>query len=141
MALTKVKITVNSTVKNEDDPLPEYTSESYLGHIKHTEREGVVHVAYKSESEGAVTETRAEIFDDAVRLVRFGAIESNMLFEVGHEHTSVYKIPPFSFDMTLSTERIQNSLSPLGGTLTLKYVMTVGGAKKDCLMKISVTPV
>lgn len=141
MALIKMKITVSSSVINEGDPIPERTEESYVGYMKHSNDEGALRLSYKSEENGVVTETLIEFFDSAIRLQRRGAIESDMLFEVGVTHASLYKIPPFSFDAEVSAKRTESSLSPFGGTLTLEYFMTIGGAKKDCLMKITAVPV
>ncbi len=140
MALAKLKIHINSTVTNEGDKAPEITEQSAEGYMKY-DRGSVTRISYKSVSDGAKTETVIEPIGALIRLVRSGAIESEMLFEVGRVHASVYKIPPFAFDMTVKTSKIESSLSPFGGTLVLEYTMTVGGAKKDCLMKITAMPV
>ncbi len=139
MALTKIKIEIVSTVKNEGDPAPEHTKELFTGHMKYG-AEGVERIAYKSKEGGAEVQTQIEPRGRLIRLVRSGAIESDMLFEVGLTHASVYKIPPFSFDMSLTARRTECSLSPFGGTLILEYAMEIGGAKKECLMHITVTP-
>ncbi len=141
MALIKMKISVCSSVINEGDPTPERTEESYVGYMKYTKDEGAIRMSYKSEEGGAKTETLIEFFGNVIRLQRRGAIESEMLFEVGVTHASLYKIPPFSFDAEVLAKRTECSLSPFGGTLTLEYFMKIGGAEKDCLMKITATPV
>ena len=141
MALIKMKITVCSSVINEGDPIPERSEESYEGYMKYSDRDGVERISYKSVQDGAKTETLIEPRAGTVRLLRKGAIESEMLFEPGKAHSSLYRIPPFSFDMTVKTNRADCSLSPFGGEVLLEYEMTVGGAKKDCFMKIKAIPV
>ncbi|MBR2466040.1 MAG: DUF1934 domain-containing protein [Clostridia bacterium] len=141
MALIKMNVTVSSSVTNEGDPIPERTEESYVGYMKYTRDEGVLRLSYKSEDGGTRTETLIEPFGSVIRLQRRGAIESEMLFEVGVTHASLYKIPPFSFDAEVLAKRTECSLSPFGGTLTLEYFLKIGGAEKDCLMKITATPV
>ena len=140
MALAKINLTVKSTVKNEDDPTPELMSENATGYMKYTEG-GIEHLAYKTDTEGARVETRIEIYGSDVRLIRTGAIESNFLLSEGTEHRSIYKIPPFEFDLSVVAVRVDNRLTIFGGTLDLSYKMCVGGAKKICDMQITVAPV
>lgn len=142
MALIKVKLRIKSVIKGADDPTPEITDEECLGVMRCAAGGAAERISYKITGEdGNKTETAIELFDGAVRLLRHGAIESNMLFEVGVEHRSLYKIPPFSFDLTVNTSRIENSFSSLGGTLTLEYSMTVGGAERKCSMTVTAEPI
>ena len=69
-------------------------------------------------------------------VTRRGDVVCDMLFSVGKTHKSIYKVPPFSFDMEISTARIDNTLEKPGGALSLFYNMNVGGAEKRCRMKI-----
>ena len=39
---------------------------------------------------------------------RRGATESSICLEVGKKQTSVYKVPPYSFDMEVEAKRIRN---------------------------------
>ena len=141
MALAKINLTVKSTVKNEDDPIHELISENASGYMKYTAEEGVVHLAYKTATESGAVETRIEIYGRDVRLIRTGAIESNFLLSEGTEHFSVYKIPPFEFDLSVVARQIDNRLTIFGGTLTLSYEMCIGGAKKTCNMQLIAAPV
>lgn len=142
MALIKAKLKIRSVIKGADDPTPEITDEECLGVMRCAAGGAAERISYKITGEdGNKTETAIELFDGAVRLLRHGAIESNMLFEVGAEHKSLYKIPPFSFDLTLRTSRIEYDVSSTGGKITLEYSMTVGGAERECSMTVTVAPI
>ena len=77
---------------------------------------------------------------ETVSIQRRGASESSMLLEIGKKQTSVYKVPPYSFDMTVRTKKIRNSLTEAGGELQLIYSMNVGGQEKSVRMKITAKP-
>lgn len=141
MSLIKVKITVRSTVINAGDPEAERSDESYIGYMRYSEGEGVIRLQYKHRADGASTETVIEPQGSALMLRRRGAIDSNMLFELGVSHHSLYKIPPYSFDMALTARRIDYDLTPLGGTVALDYHMNVGGCEKECSMRLTAVPV
>ncbi len=140
MALSKIKIKITSSIKNEGEASPERTSEEALG-IMHTDAGGEVkRITYKTSAEGVITETVIELYGTAVRLIRSGAVESNIVFEAGTTHPSLYKIPPYAFDMSVATERLESSLSKDGGELLLLYKMQLGGMEKACKMQISIHP-
>ena len=54
---------------------------------------------------------------ESVSVNRRGATESSILLEVGKKQTSIYKVPPYSFDMEVEAKRIRNSMSLKGGRL------------------------
>ncbi len=140
MSLTKINITVESAVLNEDDPIPEKTAESAVGTMRWG-KGGVESICYKTKADGTEVETRLELYGEDVRLIRSGAVESNMLFSKGKEHKSLYRIPPYAFELSLEATRVKNSLTFFGGSLELEYKMTLGGAKKTCKMHVCVAPV
>ena len=63
-------------------------------------------------------------------------LESSFLFEEGAVHTSLYKVPPYTFDAEIRTRKIRSALSEQGGTLELIYNMKIGGAVRATRMKI-----
>lgn len=93
-------------------------------------------LSYKEEREGSSVLCKITARGDEVKVSRRGDVISDMLFSPGKIHKSVYKVPPFSFDMEISALKIENGLKRDGGVLSLLYGMTVGGAKKRCRMKI-----
>ena len=76
---------------------------------------------------------------NAVRVVRHGALESELVFREGESTESVYAVGPYKFDATVKTRRIRNTITELGGTLTLYYDMNVGGAEKSVRMRITLS--
>ncbi len=136
--LKKVNILIKSAVTTDADPTPERTEERRGGYVKYTDGSGVSLLSYKSESEGGIITTELFFEDGAVRIVRRGAIESEMLIEVGKRHSSLYKIPPYAFDMSVTGESVRGGITPDGGELELAYSMSIGGVEKRCLMHITV---
>lgn len=135
--LKKVKITVISSVRDEDEKTPERTEEHKDGYIKYDDS-GVSLISFKTKDEGG--EFTTELFKEgaSVRLVRRGAIFSEIVFDEGKEHSSVYKVPPLSFDMTVKTRTLDWRVGEEGGTLTLLYSMEIGGARRLAAMEITV---
>ncbi len=77
---------------------------------------------------------------ETVTVNRRGASESTMVLRVGEKHTSVYKVPPYSFDMVVEAKRIRNSLSLKGGRLDLFYLMTIGGQARKVRLTVDFEP-
>ena len=132
---------INSVIDNLDDfgaPTgePEISSTTANGEV--TLDSGTVTMFYKEKNEDTVTSTRIEVREDgSVMLRRMGGIVSDMLFIEGKEMKTLYQIPPYKFDMTLSTKKIRSNLSSDGGELQLIYSMNVGGGQKNARMKIT----
>ena len=99
--------------------------------------DGTASVTYTEESEGAKIFSEVRVFPDgSVSVSRTGALESSFLFEEGAVHTSLYKVPPYTFDAEIRTRKIRSALSEQGGTLELIYNMKIGGAVRATRMKI-----
>ena len=73
-----------------------------------------------------------------VILSRRGSVECALTFSEGETTKTIYRVPPYSFDMTVETLKIRNSLSDMGGELQLIYMMNIGGQDKKVRMKITV---
>ena len=73
---------------------------------------------------------------ESVVVNRRGASESSMMLKVGEKHTSVYKGPPYSFDMEVEAKRIRNTMTLSGGRLDLFYMMTIGGQARKVRLTI-----
>ena len=137
------QFTINSVIDNLDDfgsPIdePEITRTTADGEV--SENDGALTIFYKEKSEDTVTSTRIELRPDgSVMLRRMGGIVSDMLFLEGKETKTIYQIPPYKFDMTVTTKRIRSSFTDKGGEIQLIYSMNVGGGLKNVRMKISYT--
>ena len=136
--LGKVEIKITSRVTLIGDPGPEITDEVNEGYIKYTDAGEVILVSYKSWTEGGTVTTDVHLSEDSIRLVRRGAIDSELVFREGESYTTVYKLPPYAFDMNVMTKKLSVSITPLGGEIRISYGLTVGGAEKLCEMHIAV---
>ena len=78
-------------------------------------------------------EIRTEFTIGAQRVVlrRSGALKSEMVFEVGKTHTTVYEMPFGVLPMEVSTDSIRQKLSERGGLLEIRYRITVGEQVKS----------
>ena len=77
------------------------------------------------------THTEFEIGAQRVVLRRSGALKSEMVFEVGKTHTTVYEMPFGTLPMEVSTDSIRQKLSERGGLLEIRYRITVGEQMKS----------
>ena len=100
-------------------------------------RGGLMRLSYEETSEGGPIKSDITIADGHVRVRRTGAIESDFMFAEGEVTKSLYKIPPYSFDTSITTKKIRNNLTRSGGKLTIIYDMNVGGADKNVRMTIT----
>ena len=72
------------------------------------------------------TRTVFTIGTQRVVLRRSGTLKSEMVFEVGKTHTTVYKLSFGTLPMAVSTDSIRQKLSERGGILEIRYRITVG---------------
>lgn len=77
---------------------------------------------------------------DTVFVQRKGASESSIRLKIGEKHTSVYKVPPYAFDMEVEAIRIRNSIGLKGGRLDLFYRMRIGGQDRKVRLCIDFAP-
>ena len=142
MAFVKeVTLLVKSTIENIEDgvtdhSLDEITETTVCGFMKPTE-DGFF-LTYSEDGEGGRTVCDITTTQNSVRVRRIGSVVSDLCFEVGVEHTSIYEIPPYKFDMVVEATKIRNSLTLGSGVLDLFYKMNVGGATKKVRLKIAV---
>ena len=139
--LKRMKLKVLSSIQNLDefglaDGDVEVTEESEICSYR-TDGE-MVSVSYKILTEGGAVSTSYRLAGDALTVTRSGAINSVMVFKTGETHSSVYEIPPFKFDMTVTAKRLAHNMTHLGGDIELLYEMNIGEAIKLCKMKITV---
>lgn len=138
---TRVKIKIYSHIDNLDDSGlisgdSEISESLYDGFLDACADAAIIEYEERTD-DGNTVSCSVKTEGERVYVKRFGAVDTEMVFEEGLAHTSIYKIPPFSFDMTVTARKIRGTLS-LEKNLELIYSMEIGGAKKDCRMKISV---
>jgi uncharacterized beta-barrel protein YwiB (DUF1934 family) len=80
--------------------------------------------------------TEIHILDGRVVVKRRGAIVSDMVFAEGKRNTSVYSIPPHSFDMTIDCRRLKIKTGERDGRVDMLYKMEIGGEARSARMRI-----
>lgn len=71
------------------------------------------------------TTTTFEIKGAQVILTRSGTVNSQMVFEEGCQHTSLYETPFGDLSVDIQTSTLKHNLSERGGLLEIKYSIAV----------------
>lgn len=71
------------------------------------------------------TTTAFEIRGSRVTLTRTGGVNSQMVFEEGKQHTSLYETPFGELAIDIQTSRLRHSLTERGGLMDLRYSISV----------------
>ena len=71
------------------------------------------------------TTTTFEVRDPQVILTRTGSVNSQMVFEEGKQHTSLYETPFGELAIDIQTSRLRHSLTEQGGLMDLRYSISV----------------
>lgn len=71
------------------------------------------------------TTTAFEIKGLQVILTRSGTVSSQMVFEEGKQHTSLYETPFGELSVDIQTSRLRHTLSERGGLLDLRYSIAI----------------
>lgn len=71
------------------------------------------------------TTTTFEVKGPQVILTRSGAVNSQMIFEEGRRHTSLYETPYGELTVDIQTSALRHTLSQRGGVLEIRYSIAV----------------
>ena len=71
------------------------------------------------------TTTTFEITGPQVTLRRVGTVNSQMVFEEGRQHTSLYEPPYGELSVDIQTSALRHNLSDRGGLLEIRYSIAV----------------
>lgn len=71
------------------------------------------------------TRTSFTIRDDTVTLSRTGQVNSQMVFQKGRQHSSLYETPWGTMTVDIATSQLANRLSDRGGILDIHYSIAV----------------
>ena len=90
-------------------------------------RDGQIRLSYKeSELTGMEGTTTTFIVEgERVTLLRTGAVNSQMIFEEGEQHTSLYETPFGELTVDIQTSKLIHNLSERGGLMEIKYSIAV----------------
>ena len=67
------------------------------------------------------TTTTFEVKGPRVTLIRSGTVNSQMVFEEGRQHTSLYETPFGELTVDIQTSRLRHNLTDRGGVMEIKY--------------------
>ena len=139
----KVKIRISSIIEDADERgiavgEPEETETKHIGSYEYSD--GVQTLTYSERSEGGEVSSVITVRDGEVTVKREGAIRSELQFKEGESYSSLYSIPPYSFDATVKTRKMRLSLDITGGSIDMFYNMKIGGADKSARMRIWISP-
>ena len=71
------------------------------------------------------TTTTFLVEDKKVVLTRTGTVNSQMIFEEGKQHTSLYETPFGELPIDIQTSSLRHKLSERGGIMEIKYAIAV----------------
>ena len=71
------------------------------------------------------TTTTFEVKGPRVTLTRSGAVNSQMVFEEGRQHTSLYETPFGELSVDIQTSELKHNLTERGGLMEIKYSIAV----------------
>ena len=76
--------------------------------------------------EGTLTTFQVE--RDRVTLLRVGEVNSQMVFEEGRRHLSMYETPYGALSVGVSTRKMRSDLSAAGGSIEIDYAIEIDHA-------------
>ena len=71
------------------------------------------------------TTTTFEVKGPRVTLTRSGKVNSQMVFEEGRQHTSLYETPFGELTVDIQTSTLKHNLTQRGGVMEIKYSIAV----------------
>ena len=122
------KLPVLLSIRGEqyfDDIDPDATELMTEGTMVLTE-DGMVLSYEESELTGMEgTTTTFEVKGPRVTLTRSGTVNSQMVFEEGRQHTSLYETPFGELSVDIQTSTLKHNLTQRGGVMEIKYSIAV----------------
>ena len=71
------------------------------------------------------TVTTFAVRGERVILTRSGTVNSQMIFEEGRQHTSLYETPYGELSVDIQTSRLRHNLTERGGVMEIRYSIAV----------------
>ena len=137
MADLKVNVRETSNITQADGEVTDLTSLS-PGCLREC-ADGLL-LPYTDTTEGGKVYNRVEIKGGRVSVRRTGAVSLSLVFEKGRTEHTIYGVPPFSFDMTVTTESLTVKREGTGEVrIGLVFRSTVGGAPQTTRLCIRAT--
>lgn len=97
-------------------------------------------LTYTTQENGLATLTTLRLSGERATLTRSGAIGSQMVFQQGQTHTSLYETPYGKLPLSLHTQRLEWELEQGEGKIFLIYQLSLGGADMgETRLRLTVT--
>ena len=123
------ELPVLMTIRSEqhfEDMEPDSIELMTEGTLSLTGSGGILLTYQESELTGLEgTTTSFEICGPQVILSRTGSVNSQMVFEEGRQHTSLYETPFGELAVDIQTSRLRHNLTEQGGLMDLRYSISV----------------
>ena len=121
-----ISIKGKQSYENVEDETIELVTEGLLA----KEGEGAYTLSYQeSELTGLEgTLTTFQIEDGRITLMRHGEVNSQMVFEEGRRHLSMYNTPYGAIEIGISTRHLMADLHAQGGNIEIDYAIEVDHA-------------
>ncbi len=116
------------TVRGEqyfDGADPDATELTTLGTLEKTEDGWLLSYAESELTGMAGTVTTFAVSPGRVVLTRSGGVNSEMIFEEGLPHTSLYELAFGTLTVDVHTERLRARIGPQGGLMEVRYQIAV----------------
>ncbi len=104
-----------------------------------TLKNGKSYIRYKTRDNKSEISTTVIIDGESVTIKRFGEISSVMEFRRNSVTRFIYRMPYGAMDMEIYTRAVDAAFDACGGTLKLRYTLTVQGEKYENNTTIRVT--
>lgn len=137
-----ITITTKQQMEGQGEPVSESMSTNTFGFLKKT-RHGF-ELEYLEDANryvGSAVTTVSMLDDNIVTVNRLGMLGAYMVFEEGKSHTCVYDTQPQPVQLRIRTNRLENSISALGGKLDIDYTVQIAGTTAEhSRISMSVSP-
>lgn len=110
----------NQTFDDKTDVVEIVTEGSYKA------RDGMYFLIYKEYTELGEISVLVKVLGETVSIRRTGACSSRMEYESGTRREILYHVPYGDLVMDLETENVKVSLNDDGGSINMKYKLTIG---------------
>jgi uncharacterized beta-barrel protein YwiB (DUF1934 family) len=118
-----ISIKGKQSFEGTDDDTVELVTEGLLA----KEGEGEYTLSYQESEitglEGTLTTFQVE--QGRVTLLRVGEVNSQMVFEEGRRHLSMYETPYGALSIGVNTRKMRSSLGDTGGEITIDYALEI----------------
>ncbi|OUN23098.1 DUF1934 domain-containing protein [Flavonifractor sp. An82] len=112
-----------------EDQEPEVIELVTEGQLSRDGEDGYTLTYQESELTGLEgTLTTFQIEPERVTLLRMGEVNSQMVFEEGRRHLSMYNTPYGALAVGISTKKMRTQLSPAGGSIEINYALEIDHA-------------